>query len=88
MELLESRGTNVTFDYQGNLIMVKNPKLRGQKNISYQVGLKGESGLNLQRIGMDEDDYLDEANFHGGLGMRGADSKSKSGQTVTAGGND
>jgi hypothetical protein len=37
MELLEQRGAKVTFDYAGNIVMVKNPVMRKQNKVGYEV---------------------------------------------------
>ena len=71
MEMLELRGNKVTFDYQGNIIVVKHPKPKSQRNVTYQVTQEIMPGLNLDEI----DDNLDEADtFRGSL-----DTKTKSG---------
>jgi hypothetical protein len=35
LEIIESKGTPITFDYEGNLVMIKYPKLKTTKKVSY-----------------------------------------------------
>lgn len=37
MEMLEQKGAKVTFDYEGNIIVVKDAVLRRQKKVGYQI---------------------------------------------------
>lgn len=50
LEIMEQKGQPVTFDYSGNILMVQNPKLRPQKQVSYTVQQTGESGGGLKDL--------------------------------------
>jgi len=48
--MLEQKGTKVTFDYNGNLMMVQNPKLRTGKNVTYHVAAPEHDVLKLDEL--------------------------------------
>jgi hypothetical protein len=37
LDIMEQKGQPVTFDYNGNILMVQNVKLRPQKNVQYNL---------------------------------------------------